>query len=581
MSASSSYGSLGGSGSQEQQVNITSSSESSGHCVEEAQKEPIYASVNKIKNLGQQLYIESMTRSSVKSVMGTCMELQGGDKQKDFASSQTLKNKSIYLKSYSIPALKRKCISCTNTASSSSKEDKQTHKAMTSQHYVALSCKPWTPKTQPGALTEEEFEQVGLTAAVLSAHTQKEEQNYVDRFREKILASPYGCHLQENRNKAKCSCVQVDSTSKQSRSAGGKKWKHRHKTPTPLDASSSNTAFCPRVRGSFRMYSPGALLLPPLPTPQAMTSLGGGAWGAAPARLPVSTTTQSLPAHPSPYLDTLMTIFLQNTPIFPLWSPSFSPCPFLEDTGSSETTLPVPAVAPNLEPPSSVSIQRRVEDRWETEREEHPWVSSKKSLSLQLNQLQEKVPGCSQSPDAVRRNVCPETECPHVTDNGNRIGHSTRGELSTASVYKDSPSGAGSGSSNSSIYFTKSEYSSEISESEQRPQDIQKTEAFPKLVEESIWKMIEQTPECILMTYQLPARAKEAVLKEDLEKLESMKLCQPHFSSGQKEELAKAHSWIQSHAVPQEVHPQSCVACEDTCSADDTAESHEVNTSVE
>ncbi|OBS74970.1 hypothetical protein A6R68_14482, partial [Neotoma lepida] len=159
-SASSGYGSLGSSGSQEQHISVTSSSEASGHCMEEAQKEQmtlqqVYASVNKIKNVGQQLYIESMARS-VKPVMDTCMELQGGDEQKDFSSSQTLKNKSMctgscddlrreqhsssyqqmncidsvirYLTSYSLPALKRKCISCTNT-SSSSEEAKPNHEA--------------------------------------------------------------------------------------------------------------------------------------------------------------------------------------------------------------------------------------------------------------------------------------------------------------------------------------------------------------------------------------------------------------------------------------------------------------------
>lgn len=50
---------------------------------------------------------------------------------------------------------------------------------------------------------------MGLTKAVLSAHTQKEEQNYVDKFREKILASPYSaCLQQESRSKAKPSHVQ-------------------------------------------------------------------------------------------------------------------------------------------------------------------------------------------------------------------------------------------------------------------------------------------------------------------------------------------------------------------------------------
>ena len=46
----------------------------------------IYTSVNKIKNVGQQLYIESMARS-VKPVMDTCVELQGGGKSTEWPSA--------------------------------------------------------------------------------------------------------------------------------------------------------------------------------------------------------------------------------------------------------------------------------------------------------------------------------------------------------------------------------------------------------------------------------------------------------------------------------------------------------------
>lgn len=42
----------------------------------------------------------------------------------------------------------------------------------------------------------EERRFVGLTKEVLSAHTQKEEQEYVDRFRHRILQSPYSSYLQ-------------------------------------------------------------------------------------------------------------------------------------------------------------------------------------------------------------------------------------------------------------------------------------------------------------------------------------------------------------------------------------------------
>ncbi|KAM4871787.1 period circadian protein homolog 3 [Thomomys bottae] len=695
-SASSGYGSLGSSGSQEQLVSITSSSESSGHGAEDAPKEPmtleqVCASVNEIKNLGQQLYIESKTKPSVKPGMRTRMELQGGDDQKAFFSSQTLENKSMhtepyddlkkdqhspsyqqincidsvirYLKSYNIPALKRKCISCTNTTSSSSSEDdRQNHKADSGQTLQAavqnpaiatlemptykwcadagggamralstaalslasaecscssIACapalqsedaavmnEPWALEAQPGPLMAEASRCVGLTAAVLSAHTQKEEQNYVDSIREKILASPYSCYLQqESKNKAKCSYVQGTSPFKQSRSAGGKKGKHKHqRLPVPVDTHSPGPGFCPHVRAlllGVQPWGPSAVSSPSatgLPCPSALvvpshapyllpvcplltlTSVGarGGldTWATAPGHPPQPPSAGGLlllPTFPPPHMDAWMATFLHHPPVCSPWPPSSSPYLFRRDPGSPEVSTSVPG--PNLEPPPSTSNQRRAEETWEAgSGEEHPLLSSRSSSPLQLNLLQEEMPASSASaPVAGRAALEPRGPCiTHQSGDGNSVfaaGHSCTGPL-----HQDSPPGA-SGSSGSSMSFISSEYSLEISENGQQSQGIQKKEALRCSATESIWRMIKQTPEGVLMTYQMPERAKEVVLKEDLERLEGMRQHQPHFSPGQKEELAEVHSWIQSQNIPQEIHTPSHVACENRSSAEDPAES--------
>nr|XP_037841016.1 period circadian protein homolog 3 isoform X12 [Chlorocebus sabaeus] len=751
VSVSSGYGSLGSSGSQEQLVSIASSSEASGHCVEETKAEQmtlqqVYASVNKIKNLGQQLYIESMTKSSFKPVTGTRTELNGGGESandggeyKTFTSvHQTLKNNSVYtepyedlrndehspsyqqincidsviryLKSYNIPALKRKCISCTNTTSSSSEEDKQNHKANDVQALqvsltppaglqiptipkpemptngrsidagggapqilstavlslgsgisqcgysntivhvppetardATLVCEPWTLNMQPAPLTSEEFKHVGLTAAVLSAHTQKEEQNYVDKFREKILSSPYSSYLQqESRSKAKYSYFQGDYTSKQTQLAGCRKGKHkRKKLPEPPDSSSSNagsgphrgarqnaqpccpsTASSPHTSG--RTFPPAAMvpsqapyLVPAFPLPAA-TCPGReyAAPGTVPEGLhgpPLSKDLQPYPAFPSPYLDTFMTVFLPDPPVCPLLSPSFFLCPFLGATASSGISPSMSSgMTPTLDPPASVTNQRREEEKWEAQSEGHPFITSRSSSPLQLNLLQEEMPRRSESPDQMRRNTCPQAEYQCVAGNSGSESspattgalstgspprenpshptastlsmgsppsgtpsHPTASVLSTGSPPSESPSGTGSaasGSSDSSIHFTSSVYS-KISQSGQQSQDVQKKETFPNVAEESIWRMIRQTPECVLMTYQVPERVKEVVLKEDLEKLESMRQQQPQFSHGQKEELAKMYNWIQSQTVSQEINIQACVTCENEDSADGAATS--------
>ncbi|XP_036718815.1 period circadian protein homolog 3 isoform X2 [Balaenoptera musculus] len=701
-SASSGYGSPGSSGSQEHRLSTASSSESSGRCVEEVQKAPltlqqVYASVNKIKNLGQQLYIESRDKSPKKQVMGTGMG-QRGDEQKTFSSFQTLKNNSMYtescedlrkdqhspsyqqincidsvlryLKSYNIPALKRKCISCTNTTSSSSEEDGQSYRAddvqalqvaltspavsqipavptaempangrstdaeggapetlteaalsldvrqcsysstvvhmpppeseLSPAELGTLPCEPWTLSTHPAPLASEEFKHIGLTKAVLSAHTQKEEQCYVDQFRDKILSSPYSSYLQqESRSKAKYSDVQGDSASKPTRSAGCRKGKHKRKKLLMWsDSKGTKDDFCPHLVGEAQdgqpwcplstssphasgpsfpaavvVSSQAPCLVQALPLP-TVTSLGRERAASETAlqslpEPPFPNGLQSFPALPSACLDTFMNIFLRDPPICPLLLPPFSPYPFLGAAGSSEIPCSVSAVAPNPGPPSSAISQRSGEGKWGTQNEGHPLINSKSSSPLQLDRLQEDRPRSCASPEAEYQPVSLNSE--------NKNDHFTTSELSTVSLHEASLPGTGSaaaaGSSGSSINFATSDYSSEIFQNGQQSQDVLKKETFPNLAEESIWRMIEQTPECILMTYQVPERVKEIVLKEDLEKLESMRRRQPQFSHGQREELANVHSWIQSQTIPQEIDIQGCVTCENGDSAGDAAES--------
>jgi hypothetical protein len=52
-----------------------------------------------------------------------------------------------------------------------------------------------------------------------------------------------------------------------------------------------------------------------------------------------------------------------------------------------------------------------VEEKWEAQSEEHPFINSRSSSPLQLNLLQEDTPQSCDSPEPVRREVCPHTEC--------------------------------------------------------------------------------------------------------------------------------------------------------------------------
>lgn len=308
-----------------------------------------------------------------------------------------------YLKSYHIPALKRKCISSTNTTSSSSEEDRQSHRAddiqalravsqipavpasematngqstdaeggapwtlstvtlsldtsqgssssvlvdipppdsaeLTPAEHRPLACEPWTLSTHPAPLAAEAFKHSGLTKGVLSAHTQKEEQSYVDKFLEKILSSPYSSYLQqESRSKAKYLYVQGGSASRPTRSAGCKKGKHKRKKPLVWsDGSSAKDHFCPHPDGqpwcpssascphasgpslpaTVMVPSPAPGLIPALPLP-ATTSLGREHEASITVlpRLPeppLPSSLQCFPALPSAYFCIFVNIFLHD-----------------------------------------------------------------------------------------------------------------------------------------------------------------------------------------------------------------------------------------------------------------------------
>uniref|UniRef100_A0A8C9YI54 Period circadian clock 3 n=1 Tax=Sander lucioperca TaxID=283035 RepID=A0A8C9YI54_SANLU len=100
---------------------------------------------------------------------------------------------------------------------------------------------PLCPAPSP-ATEERRF--IGLTKEVLSAHTQKEEQEFVDRFRHRILQSPYSSYLQLDNSSMAHSHHPGDYLHPVS--AGGlnrsRRGKPRHKRPKPQGSSDSYTS---------------------------------------------------------------------------------------------------------------------------------------------------------------------------------------------------------------------------------------------------------------------------------------------------------------------------------------------------
>ncbi|KAK5611622.1 hypothetical protein CRENBAI_014074 [Crenichthys baileyi] len=98
-----------------------------------------------------------------------------------------------------------------------------------------------TPVRPTLSSATEERRLVGLTKEVLSAHTQKEEQEYVDRFRHRILQSPYSSYLQQENGSMAHSHQPGDYLRPVSAGSWNRsrRAKSRHKRPKPQGSSDS------------------------------------------------------------------------------------------------------------------------------------------------------------------------------------------------------------------------------------------------------------------------------------------------------------------------------------------------------
>uniref|UniRef100_A0A8C3QGG9 Period circadian regulator 3 n=1 Tax=Cyanoderma ruficeps TaxID=181631 RepID=A0A8C3QGG9_9PASS len=670
---SSGYGSLGSSGSYEHYISIASSSDSNGNCAEETQEpmtlQQVCADVNRIKNLGQQLYIASRSKPQNANEQAVSSEVLGGKRHTASCFLQTLRGDSTeepgntfyddpkktprvpsyqqincvdsiirYLESCSIPALKRKCKSSANTSSSSSEDDKQVQQSqqevraleeVTTMEDAAVGSEQIElppVNAQSLAVLPEDLKPVGLTKETLSAHTQKEEQNYVDKFRQRVLLSPFRTYLQQgSRNNNRLSCGQGDSPSKQMSPASCKKGKHgKFKRQKPQrqcsDSHSSsknrNSLPCEKRTNQKQLFSPSEVsylsssslnVNPPVGFPAYLNpvstfpAFSGGEQLALRSLQPQSMSssqlccgTQSYPAFYPPNIGTFMAVFFQGFPMYPqmpqhvflpspqcVYPPSSYPC----------TTLPPapPACAPSPVTPHSVdqpfpaSPHSSLEDQQEGQCDQAlPLSSSRSSSPLQLNLLQEELPKPMELSISADAKPHAEDKCDNEPEDS---GNSAALEFPDHS-YEDSQLGSGSaasgsgsalsgslgssfnetsghgtaGSGKSSKYFA-SNYSSESSKEEKNQEAEEKGTAY-KSKHESAWVMMDQTPERVLMNYQMPNRIKEEVLKQDLEKLAVMQKQQPWFTDGQKKELAEVHSWIRTQTVPLQISTQGCVTCD-------------------
>ncbi|XP_027135217.1 period circadian protein homolog 3 isoform X1 [Larimichthys crocea] len=537
---------------------------------------------------------------------------------------------------------------------------------------------PVRPAPSPAA---EERRFIGLTKEVLSAHTQKEEQEYVDRFRNRILQSPYSSYLQLDNSSMAHSHHPGDYL--RPLSGGGwnrsRRGKPRHKRPKPQGSSDSyasppgpprrvpNSSWPSSESSQPQMGAPfsqaSSLQAPFFPM---MATQPGPAQPPGPQQLPGTTpmvlqphdqtqfsynfnimqSAQSLPGMQpiqmepvqnlqhtqnfhnlqpippapgiNPYPTPVMAIILPNYPTFTTGYTSMYPPSTLSMMPQAPITMTgfAPGVAPAPQPmfqaqTSPLNTQnplghllcspRASSSVGDEEEEAGPralFSSSRSSSPLQLNLLQEELPKPSEGQSSTGLNHAESLHEQHAnegdnpSDSGNHDTQSTSSELLDLLLQEDSRSGTGSnvsgsgsgesggslgsgsgsgsngtstshtGSSNSSKYFASndsSDTSRKARKSQEAPAEHQRS--FDTRVENTLWSMIQHTPEHVMMTYQIHTRDQNEVLAEDREKLRVLQPLQPWFSQEQRKELAEVHPWIQQHTIPQEIDTQGCVSC--------------------
>ncbi|XP_023276570.1 period circadian protein homolog 1 isoform X2 [Seriola lalandi dorsalis] len=612
-----------------------------------------------------------------------------------------------YLESCNIPnTVKRKCGSSSCTASSTSDDDRQ--EASGNNKDIVMEEAPTTPTlappmttptlpasgltppantaitppppppppppplpqaTQPerdsrrnGSVGGGGGGRLGLTKEVLSAHTQQEEQAFLDRFKDlsklrvfdQTASSTVRCHTQAANplsRGVRCSrdYPAAGGSTGHRRGRGGKRLRHQESSDQHSSLGMNGCCRDPRTN-----TAPMPLNMPlgPATNSSSWPSVGSQASIAAapfaPGMLPIYPVypplAQPLPIPdpsrfpPTQMVPPMMALVLPNY-IFPqmgapIAQPGATPGHFYNPNFPypGATPAPVPTVVANPMPvpgtcaPSRSSTPHSYSQTpADREGAESPLFQSRCSSPLNLLQLEESpsnrlevataLAASQQATPSVQGGAAggqssANQRSPDDTSKENENGEtnesnndamSTSSDLLDLLLQEDSRSGTGSAASGSGFSGTRSSGSgsgsngcsssgtsgtsssqgshtskyfgsidsSENDHSRKQPAGGSSSaggdggeEQFIKCVlQDPIWLLMANTDDKVMMTYQLPVRDMETVLREDREALRSMQKHQPRFTEDQKRELSQVHPWIRTGRLPRAINISGCAGC--------------------
>ncbi|XP_027143580.1 period circadian protein homolog 1b isoform X2 [Larimichthys crocea] len=504
---------------------------------------------------------------------------------------------------------------------------------------------------------------MGLTKEVLSAHTQQEEQAFLDRFKDLSKLRVFDQTAQTTlrcqtpaanplSRGVRCSrdYPAAGSSNGHRRGRGGKRLKHQESSdqhsslglnrsrhdprssapPMPLNmplGPPTNSSSWPSVGSQASIpaapFAPGMLpiypVYPPLaqPFPQQVPD---------PSRFP---PTQMVPP--------MMALVLPNYMFPQMGAPIPQPAPTPGHFYNPNFTYPVtnPAAIPTMvsnplpipgtcAPSRSSTPQSYSQTPADREGAESPLFQSRCSSPLNLLQLEESPSnrlevatalaasqqatptaqgGAAGGQSSANQENSDDTSKENEngeTNESNQDAMSTSSDLLDLLLQEDSRSGTGSAASGSGSSGTRSsgsgsgsngcsssgtsgtsssqgshtsKYFGSIDSSEndhlrKQPAGGSSSargdgeEQFIKCVlQDPIWLLMANTDDKVMMTYQLPVRDMETVLRQDSEALRSMQKHQPRFTEDQKRELSQVHPWIRTGRLPRAINISGCTGC--------------------
>ncbi|XP_006899214.1 PREDICTED: period circadian protein homolog 1 [Elephantulus edwardii] len=446
------------------------------------------------------------------------------------------------------------------------------------------------------------YRPVGLTKAVLSLHTQKEEQAFLNRFRDlgrlRVLdgssmapSAPgdRGCHHGPVTPSHRHHCR---SKAKRSRHHQAP----RHGAPCYVSHPSPPPSSTPWPPPPSTAPFPAVVQ----PYPLSVFSPRGGS-----QPLPSASNSVSTTAFPAPLVTPVVALVLPNY-LFP--APTSYPYGLPQAPAEGPPTPASGSPSPSL-PPLPPTPPHRPDS---------PLFNSRCSSPLQLNLLQLEEPpraevdvaaggpGSSAGAPAPSEEVLePEARLAEVTESSNQDALSGSSDLLELLLQEDSRSGTGSAASGSlgsglgsgsgsgshemgstSASITRSSQSSHTSKyfgsidsSEAEAGSGQaRTEPGEQVIkyvlQDPIWLLMANADQRVMMTYQVPSRDMASVLKQDRERLRAMQKQQPRFSEDQQRELGAVHSWVRKGQLPRALDVMACVDCgsstQDPGHSDDT-----------